>query len=210
MRRPAHTVRRARSDLQDATGALLRAERRLARSEVAVVVALALAATPPILLGPAPGAIRASAAAATVAALALGGLGLARSERRLAALHLVADGHETLPLPRVAEVRAELLRPTRRRGMAADLRAHATRPLGCHCLHPALRRPGNPFAVAAAAPELERLATLLETSDPIRAEPLAACELLLVDGASSPLHGDAAAPLRAEAGRIACLLHAAS
>ena len=125
-----------------------------------------------------------------------------RCEVRLARLGLVAAGDERLALPGLAELRMQLMSPGWRQQLAAALEMRARQAPGWRTLHPAVRSPGSLRTIAAAAADLECLATLLRAAEPREARAVAACELLLVDGGGSPLYGNDGVALRQEVARI--------
>ncbi len=182
---------------------LLRALRRGHWLTSAAVAVGAASAVLIVLLGLG-SAGRVAAACGVGAAVALLGCRLlVRCEARLARLALVAAGDERLPLPGLADLRMQLVSPGWRHQLAAALEVRARQPApGWRTLHPAVRSPGRPRTIAAAAPDLESLATLLRAAEPRQARAVAACELLLVDGARSPLYGGDGAALRQEVSRI--------
>ena len=183
---------------------LLRAMRRGHWLTSAAVAAGAATAVLVILLGlGSAGRVAAACGGGAVAVLLACRL-LVRCEARLARLALVAAGDERLPLPGLADLRMQLLSPGWRRQLADALEVRARQPApGWRTLHPAVRSPGCSHTIAAAAADLECLATLLCAAEPREARAVAACELLLVDGAGSPLYGGDGAALRHEVSRIA-------
>jgi hypothetical protein len=139
-------------------------------------------------------------------------LGLAlvvvRSDRRMAALDAIALGDETLPLPAIERVRRQLLDPTWQAVLAAGLQARALQAIAPMQPYPGAYRVTDSHVPAAAALGLDELGSLLRAARPRSARPVARCELLLIDGARSPLHGRDADALGEEIAGIAALLAA--
>ena len=184
------------------------AERRASRLVTALVAATASASAPPLLLGPTSAALRASALAGVAVAVLAVGLLAVRSDRRLAALDAIALGDETLPLPPVERVRRQLLDPAWQAALAAGLQVRALQAIAPLRTHPGALRIGDRPVPAGAALGLGELATLLRAARPRSARAVARAELLLVDGARSPLHGRDADALQEEIASIAALLAA--
>ena len=170
-------------DLAAPTATLLRAERRQSRLATSLVVAVALTASPPLLLGASATAMQVSALPAVLVLVLLAGLAVVASDRRVAALRVIATGEEQLALPTVARARARLLEPARRARLATALHVWAVAGPGWATLHPAVRLPGCLWIDPGTAHELDELAALVASSDPQRAQALACCELLLIEGA---------------------------
>lgn len=185
------------------------AERGRRHATNAVVVATALALAPLPLVVSTSAALVASAVFAVGVLATLGWLALAHGTERLAVLTAIADGVDDPSLPAVGRARTRLIAPRHRAQLAEGLRAHAK--AGCRGgLPPGSRRVVQPRTAADVAEELEQLAALvasLVVAEPSpRVRGLAACELLLVDGVSSPLFATDGSVVRQELARIADLL----
>jgi hypothetical protein len=185
------------------------AERGRRHATNAFVVAVALALAPLPLVVSTSAALVVSAVFAVGALATLGWLAPAHGTERLAVLTAIADGVDDASVPAVAGARTRLIAPGPRAQLAEGLRAHANagRRGG---LPPGSRRVVQPRTAADVANELEELAgmvTTLVVAEPSpRVRGLAACELLLVDGVSSPLFATDGSVVRQELARIADLL----
>jgi hypothetical protein len=168
----------------------------------AAVAASAATAVLVILLGLGSAGRVAAACGAGVLAVLLACRLLLRCELRLARLTLVAAGDERLALPGLADLRVQLLSARWRRQLAATIEVQARQAPCWRTLHPVVRTPGSLRTIGAAAADLECLANLLRAAEPREARAVAACELLLIDGAGSPLYANDAAALRQELSRI--------
>jgi hypothetical protein len=140
------------------------------------------------------------AAVVVLAVLALRAA-MVEQQERLAALALIAAGHDTLPVEAVQRQRRKLVAERRRSALAgtvADLLKEASHP------RPPVRgvRPlYDPRVVRAVSTELEHLIDQLE-DDRAPAATLARTQLLIIDGTSA-LYGHEPEPLRDELRRIA-------
>jgi hypothetical protein len=143
-------------------------------------------------------------AASAVTALWMLLTAAARARVRDLALDLIAAGHGDLRLPEIARERKRLLTGRRRRALAShidELRALAESAAARRAApHVALDR----RALAALAPELERIARLL-TADGARPAGIAKTERMLADG-RSVLYGGEVDQVRHELRRIGALL----
>ncbi len=189
----------------DSLMAVHAAERARRRATTAVVVAAALALAPLPFVVSTSAALVASAVLAVAALASLAWLALAHGSERLAVLDAIAAGADDPSLPAVARARERLVDPRHRARLADGLRAHAD--AGRRgALPPGSRRVVRPRTAAEVADELEDLAALVVAEPPARVRGLAACELLLIDGVSSPLFATDASVVRQELARIGALL----
>ena len=193
----------------DSLMAVHAAERGRRHATNAVVVAAALALAPLPLVVSTSAALVASAVFAVGALASLGWLALGARHGAPGGADAIAAGATTRRCrPSPAPAAAHRSAPPRR--LAEGLRAHAD--AGRHgALPPGSRRVVRPRTTAEVAEELEELgAALVVAEPPARVRGLAACELLLVDGVSSPLFATDASVVRQELARIGALLGSAA
>jgi hypothetical protein len=126
---------------------------------------------------------------------------MARDNRRLLLLYLIAEGYEDDNHPLIVRERRRLLVHTHRRQLARSIRTMAAERPADHFVN--LRRPGQAeFGLHQAPSEVAVVATALEQPDLCRARGVAMAELLIVRGTiSEDCRGDAMT-VAADLGRV--------
>jgi hypothetical protein len=142
-------------------------------------------------------------AAIAIAALG-GGAALLHVRRREAALTLIVEGRDRLPLAAVARERERLLDPAYRRMLAHSLALLRSRAETLPDWFRTSPIPYNAAMLRSVADELRELERLL-TCETVGVRGVALTHRLLVDG-HSPLHGNDARQLSEELRRIAVSL----